>query len=128
RHRAVLSILVAKLRLVGAPCVGPCWVVRLADLERQMALGRQATRGYRVRAGRSRDFRFRLFRPNRAVGLGQPQAHGVGLLSHSAFPLERHHWALGVPGTRGYVSAALRFGIYHVARRALGRTPGFWID
>ena len=80
-----------------------------------------------VRGG-SRDFRFRLFRSNRPVGVGQSQAHGVGLLSYFAFPVERHHWALGFPRTSGNMSAALRFGICHAARRPVCRTPGLWID
>src|SRR5262249_17692888 len=128
RNRAVFAILAAKLRFVGTAGAGACWIVRLACLEGQMALGRQAPGGYRVRARRGRDFRFRLFCPNGAVGLGQSEAHGMGLFSDSAFPVERHRWAVGVPRTRGYMSAAFWFGICHVARRAVCRTPGLWID
>ena len=128
RHRSVFPILAAQLRFMGAVGIGACWIVRLAYLEGQMALGRQATSGYRFRGGGSRDFRFRLFRSNRAVGVGQSQAHGVGLLSYSAFSVERHHWALGLSGTGGNMSAALRFGICHAARRPVCRTPGLWID
>src|SRR5204863_7630828 len=95
RHRSVFPILVAQLRFMGAVSIGACWFVRLAYLERQVALGRQTASGYRFRDGRSRDFRFRLFRSNRAVGVGQSQDHGMGLLSYSAFPVERHHWTMG---------------------------------
>ena len=105
-----------------------CWIMRLAYLEGQVALGRQATSGYRFRDGGSRDFRFRLFRSNRPVGMGQSQAHGVGIFSYSAFSVERHHWALGLSGTGRNVSTALRFGICHAARRSVCRTPGLWID
>ena len=108
--------------------IGACWIMRLAYLEGQVALGRQAASGYRFRGGGSRDFRFRVFRSNRAVGVGQSQAHGVGLLSYFAFPVERHHWALGLSGTSGNMSAALRFGICHAAWRPVCRTPGLWID
>ena len=128
RDRSVFPILATQLRFMGAVGAGACWIVRLAYLETQVALGREAARGYRFRAGGSRDFRFRLFRPNRSVGLGQSQAHGVGLLSYSALPVERHHWALGISGTGGNMSAALRFGIYHVARRVVCWSPGLWID
>src|SRR5947208_11573528 len=128
RDRAVFSILAAELWLVGAVGAGDCWIVRLAYLERQMALGRQTSGGYRICADRSRDFRFRLFRPNRALGLGQPQAHGVGLFYDSTLFVERHHWALGAPGTGGHMSVALRLGIYHVAGGPVCRTPRLWID
>src|ERR1700741_1783136 len=96
-HRSVFPILAAQLRVMGA--AGACWIVRLANLERQMALGRQTAGGYLFLDRCCSDFRFRLFRSNRAVGLGQSQAHGMGLLSYSAFPVERHHWALGLSGT-----------------------------
>ena len=128
RHRSVFPILVTKLWFVGSSGARACWIVRLAYLERQVALGPQAASRYRFCAGCSRDFRFRLFRSNRAVGLGQSQAHGMGLLSYSAFPVERHYWALGVSGTGRNMSAALRFRIYHAARRVVCRTPGLWID
>src|SRR6266487_1288596 len=128
RHRSVFPILAAQLRFMGAVVIGACWIVRLAYLEGQVALGRQAASGYRFRGGGSRNFRFRVFRPNRAVGVGQSQTHGMGLLSYSAFPVERHHWALGFPGTSGNMSAALRFRIYHAAWRPVCRTPGLWID
>src|SRR4029453_2293395 len=68
-HRSVFPILAAQLRFMGAACAGACWIVWLAYLERQVALGRQAASGYRFRGGGSRDFRFRLFRSNPAVGL-----------------------------------------------------------
>src|SRR5215471_5496593 len=126
-HRSVVPILAAKLRLVGTARASTGWIVRMANLERQVALGRQAASRYRLCAGGSADFRFRLFRANRAVGLGQPQTHGVGLFSYSAFPMERHPWALGVSRTRGYMSVAVWFGICHLARRANCRTPGLWI-
>ena len=128
RHRSVFPILAAQLRFMGAVGIGACWFVRLAYLEGQVALGRQATSGYRFRGRGSRDFRFRLFRSNRPVGVGQSQAHGVGLFSYSAFSVERHHWALGFPGAGGNMSAALRFRIYHAARRPVCRTPGLWIN
>src|SRR5438874_3389916 len=128
RHRSVFPILVAQLRLMGAVGTGACWFVPLAYVERQVALGRQTASRYRFRDGGSRDFRFRLFRSNRAVGVGQSQAHGMGLLSYSAFPVERHHWTLGFPGTSGNVSAAFRFRICHAAWRPVCRTPGLWID
>ena len=96
RHRSVFPILAAQLRFMGAVGIGACWIVRLAYLEGQVALGRQTASGYRFRADGSRDFRFRLFRSNRPLGMGQSQAHGVGLLSYSAFSVERHHWALGL--------------------------------
>ena len=128
RHRSVFPILAAQLRFMGTVGIGACWFVRLAYLEGQVALGRQTASRYRFRDGGSRDFRFRLFRSNRAVGVGQSQAHGMGLLSYSAFPVERHYWALGVSGTGRNMSAALRFRIYHAARRVVCRTPGLWID
>ena len=128
RHRAVLSILAAQLRFMGAACAGACCIVRLANLERQMALGRKTASGYRFRCSCRCDFRFWLFRSNRPMGMGQSQAHGVGLLSYSAFPVERHHWALGVSGTGGNMSAAFWFRLYHAARWADCRTPGLWID
>ena len=128
RHRSVFPILAAQLRFMGAVGIGACWIVRLAYLEGQVALGRQAASGYRFRAGGSRDFRFRLFRSNRAVGMGQSQADDVGLLSYSAFSVERHHWALGLSGTSRNVSTALRFGICHAAWRPVCRTSGLWID
>ena len=128
RHRSVFPILAAQLRFMGAVGVGACWIVRLAYLEGQVALGRQASSGYRFRGGGSRDFRFRLFRSNRAVGMGQSQAHDVGLFSYSAFSVERHHWPLGLSGTRGNMSAALRFGICHAAWRSVCRTSRLWID
>ena len=118
RHRSVFPILAAQLRFMGAVGIGACWIVRLAYLEGQVALGRQAASGYRFRGGGSRDFRFRLFRSNRAVGMGQSQAHGVGLFSYFAFSVERHHWALGLSGTGGNMSAALRFGICHACLAA----------
>ena len=46
---------------MGATGVGPCWNLRLAYLEGQVALGRQAASGYRIRDSGSRDIRFRLF-------------------------------------------------------------------
>ncbi len=128
RHRSVFPILAAQLRFMGAVGIGACWIVRLAYLEGQVALGRQAASGYRFRADGSRDFRFRLFRSNRAVGMGQSQAHGVGLFSYSAFSVERHHWALGLSGTGRNVSTALRFGICQPPWRPVCRTPGLWID
>src|SRR5882757_2458815 len=128
RHRSVFPILVAQLRFMGAVGIGACWFVRLAYLEGKVALGRQTASGYRFRGGGSRDFRFRLFRSNRAMGVGQSQTHGMGLLSHSAFSVERHHWALGLSGTGGNMSAALRFRIYHAARRPVCRTPRLWIN
>src|SRR5204863_6498191 len=79
RDRAIFPILATQLRLVASSGIGACCLMRLAYLERQMALGRQASGGYRFRTGGNRDFRCRIFRPNRALGLGQPQAHGVGL-------------------------------------------------
>src|SRR4029453_1745239 len=106
RHRSVFPILATQLRFMGAVGPGARWIVRLAYLERQVALGRPTASGYRFRFGCRRDFRFRLFRSNRAVGLGQSQAHGVGLLSYSTFLVERHHWALGLSGTGGNMSAA----------------------
>src|SRR5215475_11366972 len=95
-HRSVFPILAAELRFMGAVGAGACWIVRLAYLERQMALGRQAASGYRFRGRCGSDLRFWLFRSNRPVGVGQSQAHGVGLLSYSAFFVERHHWTLGL--------------------------------
>src|SRR6267143_1065159 len=65
RHRSVFPLLAAQLRFMGAVGIGACWIVRLAYLEGQMALGRQAASGYRLRDDGSRDFRFRLFRSNR---------------------------------------------------------------
>src|SRR5438477_9240487 len=128
RDRGIFSILATKLRLVGPSGIGACCLMRLAYLERQMALGRQTAGGYRICAGRSRDFRLRLFRSNRALGLGQPQAHGLGLFHDSAVFVERHHWALGTSGTSRDVSAALRFGIHHLARRSGCRTSRLRID
>ena len=128
RHRSVFPILAAQLRFMGAVGIGACWIVLLAYLEGQMALGRQATGGYRFRIDGSCDFRFRLFRSNRPVGMGQSQAHGLGLFSYSAFSVERHHWALGLSRTGRNVSTALRFGICQPAWRPVGRTPGLWID
>src|SRR5262249_10571389 len=86
--RSVFPILATQLRIMGAIGTGACWIVRLAHLETRMALGRQASGGYRVCGGCGRDFRSGLFRPNCPLGLGQPQAHGVGVLSYSAFPME----------------------------------------
>ncbi len=117
RHRSVFPILAAEFWLMGAAGAGACWIVRVAHLERQMALGRQTSSGYRFCAGGSGDFCIRLFRSNRAMGLGQSQADGVGLLSHFAFLVERYHWALGVSRTRSDVSVTVRFGICHIARR-----------
>ena len=128
RHRSVFSILAAQLRFMGAVGVGACWIVRLAYLEGQVALGRQAASGYRLRADGSRDFHFRLFRSNRALGMGQSQADDLGLFSYSAFSVERHHWTLGLSRTSRNVSTALRFGICHAAWRPVCRTPGLWID
>ena len=73
-------------------------------------------------------FAIRLFRSNRPVGVGQSQAHGVGLLSYFAFSVERHRWAVGFSGTGGNMSAAVRFGICHAAWRPVCRTPGFRLD
>src|SRR5215471_7265216 len=96
-HCSIFPILATQLWVMGSLGAGACWIMRLAHLERQMALGRQASGGYCLRSGGRRNFRGRLFRPNRPLGLGQPQAHGMGVLSHSAFPMERHHLALGFP-------------------------------
>src|SRR5436190_20335123 len=95
-RRSVLPILAAKLRFMGATGVGACWTVRLAYLERQVALGRHASSGYCLRDRCRRDFCFRLFRSNRAVGLGSSHAYGVGLLPYSALPSARLHWTLGL--------------------------------
>src|SRR5262245_38329920 len=128
RDRPVFPILATQLRFMGASCPGACWIVRLAYLERQVALGRQTASRYRFRDCCRGDFRFRLFHSNRSVGLGQSQAYGVGLFSYSAFPVERHDWAMGLSGTGGNMSVALWFGIYHAARRPIRRTPRLWID
>src|SRR6266567_9646362 len=108
---------------MGAVGIGTRWFVRLAYLEGQVALGRQTASGYRFRGGGNRDFRFRLFRSNRAMGMGQSQAHGMGLLSHSAFSVERHHWALGLSGTGGDLHCVVWFGIYNLARGIVCRAP-----
>src|SRR5262249_53628076 len=128
RDRSVFPILAAQLRFMGAVGIGASWIVRLAYLEGHVALGRQAASRYRFRIGGSRDFRLRLFRPNRAMGVGQPQAHGVGLLHDSPFLVERHHWALGLAGTGANMSPALRFRICHAVWRSDCRTPRLWID
>ena len=128
RHRSVFPILAAQLRSMGAVSIGVRWIVLLADLEGQVALGRQATTGYRVCIGGRRDFRFRLFCSNRAVGMGQSQAHGVGLFYYPAFSVERSHWALGLSGTGRNMSTALWFGICDPAWRPDCRTSGLWID
>src|ERR1041385_5729009 len=58
------------------------------------------------------------------MGMGQPQAHGLGILSESALSVERHPRALGFPGTRGNLHRAVWFGICHLARRLVCRAPG----
>src|SRR6186713_3264985 len=113
---------------MGAIGNGTCRTVRLAYLERQMALGRQTTGGYRFRDRGSRDFHLRLLRSNRPVGMGQSQANDLGLFSYSAFPVERHHWALGFSRTCCDVSPSFWFWIYYAARRIDRGTPWLWID
>ena len=128
RHRSVFPILAAQFRFMGAVGAGARWIVRLAYLERQVALGRQAASGYRFRSNGSGDFRFRLFRSNRPVGMGQSQAHDLGLFSYPAFSVERSHWALGLSGTGRNMSTALWFGICQPPWRPVCWTPGLWID
>ena len=89
-------------------------------------MGRQAPRGYCVRASRSHDLRCRLFCANRAMGMGQSETHGLGLLYYSAVSVERYPRALGVSGTGSDVRCTLRFRIYHLDGRADRGTPRFW--
>src|SRR5205085_12503813 len=70
------------------------------------------------------DLRGGLFFQNRAMGMGQPQAHGLGLLSDSAFPVERYPRALGFPGTSGDLRRAVWFGICRLTRRLVRRASG----
>src|SRR5262249_11872056 len=91
RHRSVFPILAAQLRFMGAIGNGASWIVLLAYLEGQVALGRQATSGCRFRCRGSRNLWCRLFCPNCAVGMGQSQAHDMGLFYYPAFFVERPH-------------------------------------
>src|SRR5262249_56022330 len=77
RHRSVFPILAAQLWFMGAVSNGACWIVRVAYLERQVALGRRTASGYRFRAGGSGDFRFRLLRSNRPVRVAQSHTYVV---------------------------------------------------
>src|ERR1051326_2497060 len=62
------------------------------------------------------------------MGMGEPQAHGLGLFSHSAVSVERHPGALGLAGPRGDLYLTVWLGICHVARRVDCRAPGLWTD
>src|SRR5260370_7126314 len=123
RDRSVFSVLANKLRLVDSPRAGAGRLLCLARLESRLALGKQTSCGRRLCVTRGCDLRGRLLLPNRALGLGQPQTHGLGLLSYPAFSLERHHRTLGVSRTRGNVHCAFPFRIFYVPRRVVSRSP-----
>src|SRR5437773_3990515 len=103
RDCSVFPILANKLRIMGPPCAGAGSVMCLARLESWLALGQDTSSGHRIRVACRRDLRRGLFCPNRAVGLGQSQAHGLGVLSHSSVFVERSDWSLGVSGTGCYL-------------------------
>src|SRR4030095_13412181 len=96
RDRTVFSVLADELWLMGSPFPGidrPLW---LARLENWLALGQETAGRHCVRPVRGCDLRHWVLRSNRAVGLGQSQTHGLGILSHSSIFVERFGWALGV--------------------------------
>jgi hypothetical protein len=125
RHRSVFPVLAAQLRFVGAIGIGACWIVLLAYLEGQVALGRQATSGYRFRIDGSRDFRVGYFVQTAPWEWDNLKLMVWGYFIILPFSLERPHWALGLSGTGRNMSTALRFGICDAAWRPDCGHPGF---
>src|SRR5438309_11848105 len=123
RHRSVFSILANKLRLVDSFGADASGLGRLAYLESRVALGEQTSSGCSLCLARCCDLRVGLLFQNRAMGMGQSQAHGLGLLSHSAFSVERHHRALRLSGTGGDLHCVARLGIYNLPRGIVCRAP-----
>src|SRR5690242_770765 len=128
RRRTVLSVLADKFWALGPSGIGAGRLLYLAYLERRLALGKQTSRGYRLCIARACYLRHWLLLQNCAVGLGQSQAHGLGLLYYSSVPLERHHRALGVSRASSDVHRVVWFGICYVARWTHGWPSRFRTD
>src|SRR5262245_57433441 len=83
RNRTVLSVLANKLRLMGPAFPGTSSGLWLARLESWLALGHKTASRHCVCALCGCDLHYWVLRSNRAVGLGQSEIDGLGILSRS---------------------------------------------
>src|ERR1043166_7293273 len=89
--RAVLSVLAAELRPSHSTHSDAARLVRVAPLEIRTLFARKSRAGGGFSLSRHHHFRSYVLHQDGAVGLGQSQGHGVGLVYRSAVFVDAPH-------------------------------------